>query len=474
MPNVNFYDLETKRWSIPISAGAILDDGDHWFELGPQCIEKLASLMLKKRGTWIAHYGGGFDHLLVLPFLGPIKKAILTGSRLLSVELWSGITLLDSFPGWLCSLKAIGDFVGMPKLDYNRTRLSELSLNELEAYNMRDNEILKAGWELADSVSQSLGMARKKTAGSAANEALKKLEPDTWASFQRNAIHHQEMFSATGIARGGRTEIFACGKVEGVYCYDIKSSYPFRYFHPEGLGAGIQPCENPIREWHNPHAILLVSWDRHVDGADSIAPVLSMTGKGVGRNLTAWVCHDERLLMSEDRYTTINGAKAGFKPMVVLKDAGKTFARELFAFKERGIPFVKVWLNSLHGKFNESFIKDSWEGRYPYEAFMKRPREYANGLWRFNSLDVDDSGYCKPNIQPINAALIFGRARAHITRMLRDLQNAGFRIYYSDTDSIFTSANPDEVRATIRAGEYGTELGQLAPEGGPFSGYILG
>jgi hypothetical protein len=51
---------------------------------------------------------------------------------------------------------------------------------------------------------------------------------------------------------------------------------------------------------------------------------------------------------------------------------------------------------------------------------------------------------------------------------------AGFVVFYTDTDSIYTTATPAEMARILRTNEMGNDLGQLAYEGGPFNGYILG
>lgn len=473
---MNFYDLEAVRWTRELSASAITEDGKEHFFSGAGCFKNLAALMIKTKGQWAAHYGGGYDHLLMIPFLGRCLSAILTGSRLYSIKFANGLELIDTFPSWLCSLETVGKYVGLPKLKYDRTKLASLSTDELKTYNLRDCHIMKKGWEAAEEYCDSVGMKHKKTAGSAAIEALRVLEPDTFASWQQNRMHWETLIALPNIAPGGLTETFFMGKVFNVFCYDIKSSYPFRYSDVNGMASGIEPINPNAAAWNDPLAVSEVEWHCDMRKDDTtIAPARdAATGyaNGVCRN---WLCYDERMLLDSDKRISKVKHLAAFGPMERLKDACKQFLKIMYRWKESGVFFAKVWINSLHGKFCEKVCKDTWDAVKPDDAFMSEinpPKSIDGvGLWRFDSLSADNDGFAAPHYQPLNGVLVYGRARAHIISIIKKLQGLGYRVFYTDTDSVFCDCPPD-IMATLF--DCGNGLGQLAYEGGPFSGYILG
>lgn len=472
---IHVYDLEASRWTKELSAAAITSNGKEYFFKGPGCFQKLARLMQKVKGKWAAHYGGGYDHLLMIPLLGEIKTAILTGSRLFSIKFVSGLELIDTFPSWLCGLAAVGKYVKRPKLNYDRTKLAALSEDELKEYNLNDCRILRDGWKTAEEFSSSVGMTHKMTAGSAAVEALRVLEPDTWTAFARNKISWQTLTTLENIAPGGFTDFMSVGPVSGIHCYDIKSSYPFRYSDPNGLGAGIEEYPIGQKTWDDPLTVVKVSWFLDIYNDDvTIAPAKDEeTGLSAG-HCSNWLSYDERLLLDSDpRVSRVVQHKA-YGPKERLPDAGKEFLRILYEWKNDGVFFAKVWLNSLHGKFCEKVIKDTWDFHKPTETFLGLPPEQIDGvgLWRFEKLAVDSDGYAAPHFQPINGMLVYGRARAHIIGIIRKIQQAGFKVYYCDTDSVFTNCPPDIMR--VLGIDCGDNLGQLSYEGGPLSGYILG
>ncbi len=481
---IGVYDLETFRrtWDKELSAACIDPDGTDHYWFGSGCFEKCAKHMLRVKGKFAAHFGGGFDHLLMIPFLGKIVSAILAGSRLLSIKFACGVELVDTFPQWLTSLKAVGKSIGLPKLEYNPNTLANLSPGDLRAYNIRDCEIVRRGWQNAGEYCASVGMAHKGTAGAAAIEAISVLEPDTYKAWARNRLHWETLTTMPSIAPGGLTEMFGLGPVSGVYCYDLKSSYPFRYSDENGLGAGLKAYPPNRSTWNDPLAICEVSWFLDVSkDSTTIAPGRDKdTGLAAG-NCTNWLCYDERVLLETDERVSKVDTIRAYGPVERLPRAGKDFQKILFKWKEEGVFFAKVWLNSLHGKFCERVAKDTWDAIYPKKCFLGEinPPQLVEGvdLWRFEKLAVDESGpyegRAKPHYQPINGALIYGRARAHIISIIRTIQKAGWRVFYTDTDSVFTNC-PPLIMASLFGSGMGSDLGQLSFEGGPYNGWILG
>lgn len=470
---VAFYDLEATEWDKPLSACAVTADGDLIYYTGADSWERLANDMIRIGGVWVAHYGGGYDHLLMLKYLGSIKTVILTGTKPVIIEMMNGIKLVDSYPSFAVPLAKMGEYVGRPKLVYDRARLESLTPQELKEYNLNDVLILRDCWYLADSVSADLGMVRKLTAGSAAKEALKVLEPETYRSLKSARVNIDTFAGIDGsIAVGGLTEVFQRGYFENINVFDIKSSYPSAWLMGD-MPIGLRQVEK--HRWQDAWCDELASVRVRVTRrATNRVSTIRRGDKGAG-TFEAWTVADERRLMENDEHILDIKIIDAYEPESSIT-MGHTFVDELFRLKEQGVPFAKVWVNSLHGKAGENPLKRSLTSHLPQNIHHSRmPRKLPIGLWDYFTLAsfgrIVDT--CAPHVQPLVAAQIYGRARAKLISMLRDVQAAGYIVYYCDTDSIFTNATPAQM-AQVLGNRYGKGLGCLDFEGGPFDGWILG
>lgn len=305
---------------------------------------------------------------------------------------------------------------------------------------------------------QSLGMTKKWTAGGAAIEALRILEPQSWRHFVANRIDSRTAIMAKPTAPGGIVDCAYYGKISGVYVYDIKSSYPARYSQG-AMGAGLQAATSA--DWNHPQAILLVRW-KTKGRIDFVAPALSrFTHSGSGL-CEAWLAYPERCNLEPflDKRVVITG----YKPTAVFT-VGCLFASTMFRLKEKAkLPFAKVWANSAHGKFLEDPIKEMWSNKASDDA-----KHYPGvDLYR-SDVDIFADGLCDPYYQPVMAGLVYGRARADIVRIQLAVENAGGQFLYTDTDSVHCTLPPDKMPVAL-----GEELGMLSAEGGPYDAIYLG
>jgi hypothetical protein len=147
---------------------------------------------------------------------------------------------------------------------------------------------------------------------------------------------------------------------------------------------------------------------------------------------------------------------------------GQPFAAALYKEKEAGSFFGKCYLNSLHGKFSESPVKEAWTRDHP-STFYGPPPEQIGGYWRYLTLSVDREGMVPRHMQPLAAAAILGRTRHRIWAILDAVQRAGGRVFYTDTDSVHCDLPPEKMPLAL-----GGALGDLAYEGGPFVGVYVG
>jgi hypothetical protein len=209
---------------------------------------------------------------------------------------------------------------------------------------------------------------------------------------------------------------------------------------------------------------------------------------GVGE-CQSWLI-DEEIEAFEDCGVLVERVE-GWCPCEVT-EIGQVFVDELYRGKEAsGVSsfFCKVWLNSLHGRFmmrplREKFTRwrpREWWGPIPPspvgfdDAYVNESGDRGEPLWwRYWQLDVAEDGKLRPTQQPIAGALILGRARVALWRIVDAVTRAGFRVFYSDTDSVHTDCPPDRMRDVVGAGAFGKSLGQLNYEGGPYHGIYLG
>jgi hypothetical protein len=149
---------------------------------------------------------------------------------------------------------------------------------------------------------------------------------------------------------------------------------------------------------------------------------------------------------------------------------GQIFVRVLYGEKENGSYYAKVWINSAHGKWSEHPEKDCYTLFRPSRYLEREGLEPEGPYWHWSEIkDMEGKGLCPPHCQPIAAMQTLSRARVHLWRIDWALQQAGWEVYYNDTDSVMTNCPPERMPVAL-----GKELGMLAYEHGPCKGYFLG
>lgn len=478
---ITFWDVESPRaWDRPELVCWVRDDGHRGAFHGSGCMEAMKAHAERERGIYVAHYGGGYDTLLMLN-VWPMAELHLTGSSVLCAKDAPDLEFRDSFPWWLNGLGKVGKAVGLEKLDVDRSRLHTLTTQELESYCYRDCDIGLRGVEAANAFLDEHGAKRAWTAGSSACNLLRALEPGSWGILKTHRVLAEDAREfLTNANVGARVEAWVRGEVSPVYCYDIKSSYPARYAKTP-LGVGMRRAEpgDDVGVW-------LCRW--RWPYRDRIPPALDRgSGAGVGE-CQSWLI-DEEIEAFENLGVVVEKLE-GWCPVEVC-DIGQIFVDEMYRGKEAADVsafFCKVWLNSLHGRFmmrplREKFTR--WRPKEWWGPIPPTPVGLVDGpgwtgdrgeplWWRYWQLDVQDDGKLRPTQQPIAGALILGRARIALWRIVDAVLRSGFRIFYSDTDSVHTDCPPERMRSIIGENAYGKALGQLNYEGGPYQGIYLG
>jgi hypothetical protein len=250
--NLWVFDIETVDWDQPLCAVAISQTGDRVRFFGPDCLLRLWDHMKSARGTYAAHFGGGFDIPLMLN-IHRFRRIVLTGSNILAAEDRKGLVLRDTYPWFLNSLEKIGKALGVEKKTHiDRANLTQYTEAEILDYCEQDNHVLMAGIEGARAFLTEHGARHAWTAGASAMSLMRALEPGSWHALRDNACSIDlviEMLNA-GAVRGGRNDCFARGVIPKVYCYDIKSSYPSQYANrPLGIGLRKATRKDSIGVW---------------------------------------------------------------------------------------------------------------------------------------------------------------------------------------------------------------------------------
>lgn len=457
-------DLEAYDWDRVCCACAVSDEGDRFAHYGDDARERLIDLMHARGGTWVFHFGGGYDVPLLLETRAlDVESLTLTGARILKAESKDGaLKIRDSFPLTLSSLATLAKYVGMEK-GTGREELETLTPAQIKTYCMQDCDILLAVLLALGDFYASLGAARAWTAGAASIACLRALEPDTWENLEGHRLQSEDAMLAAEAIRGARVEAFIRGRVSPVYAYDIKSSYPTRYAD-RTIGFGLRESTRWDRE-----GLYYVTWVW--PWRDRIPPVLDQgTLAGYGQ-CAAWLCRDELEALRAAGAKHLDLERA-YSPQIEVA-AGQTFVARMFALKEQGVPWAKVQVNSLHGKFSEKPLKDQYTRSFPlafWDGFAPEPKGSPDyQFWKYKTIQEDYRGRCAPHLQPIAAGQILGRARAALSAGLSAVEHAGGRVFYCDTDCIHTNLPPDRFPMP-----QGVSLGQWALEAGPCEGYYLG
>jgi hypothetical protein len=462
------WDIESVNWDEVRCVVAVSDDGDVERWSGPHALEACDRFMRAVGGTWCAHAGGIYDTLLLSNVRPqPWRELIMSGAAVLCAT-DRALKVRDTFRWWLSSLAKVGAYVDKVrggtgewrKRDVDRSRIDQLSDSETLAYCEHDCRLLLEGVRLARSYMEERGARPAWTAGASALSLLETLEPASWELLRRHQLPHETATAAGACVRGARVECFARGRIDRVFSYDLKSAYPAAYTLGGPVGIGAEPLA--AGDADRPGAVWRCRWEW--PWRDRLPPALdALTGAGHGR-CEAWLVPEERAAF--EAAGVLLRRLEGWAP-VTIAPIGQTFARTLYAEKEAGSFFGKCYLNSLHGKFSESPIKETWTRDHPAQYYGPKP-EQIGGYWRYLTLSADRRGLVPRHVQPLSAAQILGRTRARIWSIMDAITRAGGRVYYSDTDSVHCSLSPDQMPVPL-----GGSLGELAYEGGPFVGYYV-
>lgn len=303
------------------------------------------------------------------------------------------------FPG---SLKKLGDFVGLKKLETD---------NFLDAeYNKRDVDILKKAIteyiEILKENNYDFGL----TNGAIALKIFRRHYLKKSFFFDKKHID----FCKSGYY-GGRTENLIKGKIKGkIFVYDVNSLYPFvmqSHFFP-----------NPTRYKDSTELNEFGIYDVTVK-VNEFFPLIPYRDNG-------------RLLFPNGIFRTVcTGAEIIASKCIILKihkglifDKGekyfKSFVDDLYKMRQENKDtfmglVLKNILNSLYGKFGQG------------NETVKYDRETGDF--------IDEIGEYKDNSIFPFAVFVTAYARIYMYKIINKIIKSGGEIYYTDTDSIHTN-----------------------------------
>jgi len=257
---------------------------------------------------------------------------------------------------------------------------------------------------------------------------------------------------------GGRVEVFRKYMKHG-YCYDINSLYPYAmasYQYPVG------PVERRDSFQRGDVGFILATVTVKPETYIPVLPYRKHTKKGnkiifpVGRFSGMFTIQEFEFALDMgqlDDYT-IHYVYV-FETTDLFSDYVETlYDVRLHAESKFHRLLYKLWLNSLYGKFAQ--------------------RESRQSLVINPHIDDIESGEINPYVKELNiwsketerdasyiivsiGAMITGYTRLTLAEHLIRVHNAGYEIYYCDTDSIYTNAPPDVFAISDKLGDWKQE-----------------
>jgi len=373
-----------------------------------------------KHRKWWAHAGGLADFNFLLEFLiseGAPATIISRGSAAIVIDAlgtsWHDSYFLLRAP--LADLGAKGD------VDFETSTDEELA-----EYNKQDNVILYEALHNFCNVVESLGGQMRATVAATAMDLFRR------AYQTRPAYSTTESNETARLAYFG-SDVQVRGEYgENVHIYDINSSFPasmalggcpWQYLGKTRRKVGTRRAGIAYCEIETPASM-----------AHPYLPVRAPNG-GVYFPTGSWAGWYTEADLD---YASELGIR--IRPLVWLlyerSDDLRGYARDLYERRRKSTGFwrlvLKFLLNALYGKFGESTAKEQIVLSGPRPSEDARP--VYPGAWT-----VSKEQYLAHE-QPHICAWITSLSRQALHRMLMRVVEAGYLVYYNDTDSLMTNA----------------------------------
>lgn len=435
-------DIEAEDWTEIRDIAAVTTAGD---------VEHLKSAdegreWVKRQGMRapvFAHYGGIFDWIHLMP----LQSVTLVDGKIQSGMI-GGTWCHDDARLMPDGLAKIGRWLGLQKFENRSDRISELTEKEIEEHGERDARITLGAmgahleWIQSIPLPSSVEPRWPKTAGANAVFLLEALEPASVSHLRSYSLDPDTWADHYDCHQGPRTEAFYLGRAPGrVYVYDIRSSYARSFLEApmpvgpwlktrrevRGVGLGVYYCR--------------VRQNRRRLPVTMIGHALRYEGDG-------WLTTEEIAAVREagGRVEVVGGWYSG--PVAPF---GDKVAAMVYPMKQAGVPWGKSILTALAGKTIQELVR---------ETFFHTPSGY-----------VRDRELLLPHWyhRPLIGCHVYARARLRLWKAQQALLDAGWRLYYSDTDSVHTDCPPDRLPFKL-----GDDCGDWRLETGPCEALYAG
>lgn len=449
------YDLEwvpedgarpSLGWSLRLRMAGVFDGLNYRYYTSVDDFLQ-GELTRENSGTWYyAHFGGGSDMVFILQRLFERRReyqvsASFSGSSAIIVRVRRGRyswLFLDS--AWLfnMALRKVGKALGLEKGgEEGSTEIFNAPLAELAEYNYQDCRILWIAIYQFELFLLERGGQLQPTIASCAMQLFRR-------RFLQRSIPTDHALNQRcregGAYTSSRVEGFAHGKVENILCYDVNSAFPY---------AATTGCPGQVLRTDRKLSSSCLA-DCTVYVPPMYLPPLPVRRRGnrvffpYGR-WRAWFMYADLQLLEEvgGRIEHVHES-THFEEFYDLRDYMLTIYEDRKKAVADGNDFygilTKILMNGIYGKFGEqrqktSLVFDPPSTRCPHR--IKHENDSClellfPGAWLItDEADLDHE-------RVVISAHITAVARANLYRFMADAASRG-RIYYSDTDSIFTN-----------------------------------
>lgn len=362
----------------------------------------------------------------------------------------------DSLNHWKMSVEEMGKYLGFPKKSFDPKNLD---------YCQRDTEITFRFVEAMSKKYEEYGVTKvKSTIASTALHAWNEKNIFN-ISYANKRGEHISIIPKDILERfrlayyGGRTEAFYIGKVKpttkkGIFYVDVNSMYPFSclgqfpnpYHYSEGIDVdleGVTSCS--VRS--DDLAVPVLPYRN--EAGRLIFPNGAFRGTWTNLELRYFKANGGRIEKTFWGYTFPLSCEPFTDHMLDLYTKRKEARDDLLKITGKNL------MNNLYGKFAEGCDRVYV---MPYEKFVKDKRFNPNSSRRFGDIvSFSQEGDYPWQSNFIWPAYVTSRARVHLHKFLKMLNDRGDEILYCDTDSII-------FKGTLAGLPLGKELGDFKLE----------
>jgi len=384
-------------------------------------------------------------------YFGFIDELVYS-ARLITAKIGK-LVLMDSYNWCMMPLKAMGKIVGIEKGDLE---VSKENWDDFVEYNQKDTEILFKFCDLFQKNINKLGLNLRPT--------IARMAMDFWRSkFQKMKIPQNSCRNVLSAYYGGRTEAFYIGELEGdIRVADVRSMYPFCMRNNPFPFGFIKKCDWTRTEFGVIHCLVKIPIDIEVpplpvhSKGKLIFPVGEVEGWWTFVELRYALDYGVKLDVVYEAYGTDTECHP-FDEYIDTTYGMRQESRE--AGDDFGVMLWKLFMNCLYGKYGQhkkGVILKSEVTEQDLETYVLK------GLCgEFKILEEKDDGI-SPTSNFIWAAYVTSYARIYLHKAFRVVCDAGHKLFYGDTDSIFYLHNdPFNPESPFKLG---TELGQFDEE----------